>query len=491
MHVRVRVVVVEDDGSEHQLEIADLTRAEASTATLGLTLAESKQLLATLQAIMVTHQVATYLEQQRSCPHCRRRQRLQAQGTAPYRTLFGRVEVPNPRWQRCVCQPHAARTVRPLATLLPERTSPELRYLETSWAAEASYGSATKHLHDAFPLDDRHSAVTVRNHTLQAARRAEQRLGPEHVMFIEGCQATWDELPIPDGPLLVGLDGGIVRARRGATNAKDGHLFEVIAGKSILSFRRDDPEDVPPSSKCFAFVQTYDAKPKRRLFELLTAQGMQANQQVTFFSDGGDTVRDVAEYLNPDAEHILDWFHLTMRITVLQQCARGLAKAKANPDDHRTLERRLESVKHYLWHGNVAEALERLAWLEDDLECWGCDEDGHKHRQPDSPKAAQMLKYVQELATYISNNAGSIVNYGDRYRCGERISTGFVESTINQVVSKRMVKKQQMQWTPEGAHLLLQVRTQVLNGDWETTFRTWYPGFRPSSTLTVPAVRAA
>jgi len=33
------------------------------------------------------------------------------------------------------------------------------------------------------------------------------------------------------------------------------------------------------------------------------------------------------------------------------------------------------------------------------------------------------------------------------------------------VVSKRMVKKQQQQWTPRGAYLLLQVRTQVLNGD--------------------------
>jgi hypothetical protein len=49
---------------------------------------------------------------------------------------------------------------------------------------------------------------------------------------------------------------------------------------------------------------------------------------------------------------------------------------------------------------------------------------------------------------------------------------------VNQVVSKRMVKKQQMQWTPRGAHLLLQIRTRVLNGDWEATFRTWYPGFR-------------
>jgi hypothetical protein len=118
-----------------------------------------------------------------------------------------------------------------------------------------------------------------------------------------------------------------------------------------------------------------------------------------------------------------------MRLTVLQQCARGLAKEKAHLDDERTLERRVESVKHYLWHGKVAEALNGLAWLEEDLDCWGCDDEGHKRRQPDGDKAAHMLKYVQELATYIKNNASTIVNYGERYRCGERISTGFVEST--------------------------------------------------------------
>ena len=49
---------------------------------------------------------------------------------------------------------------------------------------------------------------------------------------------------------------------------------------------------------------------------------------------------------------------------------------------------------------------------------------------------------------------------------------------MNQVISKRMVKKQQMRWSQRGAHLLLQIRTRVLNGEWEATFRTWYPGFR-------------
>ena len=38
-----------------------------------------------------------------------------------------------------------------------------------------------------------------------------------------------------------------------------------------------------------------------------------------------------------------------------------------------------------------------------------------------------------------------------------------------------MVKKQQMQWTPEGAHYLLQTRTAVLNDDLRNHFERWYP----------------
>jgi hypothetical protein len=44
-------------------------------------------------------------------------------------------------------------------------------------------------------------------------------------------------------------------------------------------------------------------------------------------------------------------------------------------------------------------------------------------------------------------NQAFIPNYSDRYRHGETISTAFVESTVNYVVSKRFVKKQQMRWT--------------------------------------------
>jgi hypothetical protein len=84
----------------------------------------------------------------------------------------------------------------------------------------------------------------------------------------------------------------------------------------------------------------------------------------------------------------------------------------------------------------------------------------------------------EEFEIYIRNNREFIPNFGERYRQGETISTAFVESTINQVVSRRFVKKQQMQWTLKGAHLLLQTRTKVLNNELEDVFRRWYPQFR-------------
>jgi hypothetical protein len=82
-----------------------------------------------------------------------------------------------------------------------------------------------------------------------------------------------------------GIDGGMVRARHKAW------FFDVIAGKSIVAFTREEAEAIP-SAKRFAFVQTYDTKPRRRVWELMTSQGLQENQEVLFLSDGGETVRN-------------------------------------------------------------------------------------------------------------------------------------------------------------------------------------------------------
>jgi hypothetical protein len=167
-----------------------------------------------------------------------------------------------------------------------------------------------------------------------------------------------------------------------------------------------------------------------------------------------------------------------MRLTVMQQTAKGLPETMQDEEMTyavRTPVTTLDRLKWFLWHGNVYQAVQVMQTIEGNLEvAVATSDDG---------TARKLLKAVEEFHTYITNNAGFIPNYGERYRHGERISTGFVESTVNQVVSKRMVKKQQMQWSKRGAHLLLQIRTRVLNGEREATFRTWYPGFRAHAML--------
>jgi hypothetical protein len=163
-----------------------------------------------------------------------------------------------------------------------------------------------------------------------------------------------------------------------------------------------------------------------------------------------------------------------MRLTVLTQTAQGLPERVGEGEDQYELRpgvlKDLERVKWYLWHGNVFQALKELQGLQMDLDAAAFE--------TQDERAQKLLKSVEELHTYVQRNQAFVPNYGERYRNGEKIASGFVESAVNQVVSKRMVKKQQMGWSQRGAHLLLQIRTRVLDEEWENTFRGWYPAFR-------------
>ena len=174
-------------------------------------------------------------------------------------------------------------------------------------------------------------------------------------------------------------------------------------------------------------------------------------------------------YLNPEAEHYLDWFHITMRLTVMGQYAKGLDTTQERRQE---ILKSLESVKHYLWHGNVRRVRDRI----EDIHCF------LDSKELTGENSRKLRKALDEFDTYVVINEALIPNYGERWRNGEAIATGFVESAVNQIVSKRFAKKQQMQWTKKSAHLVLQMRTQVLDERLEETFRDWYPDFRRKTT---------
>jgi len=452
MKMRIQVVVEADDGTTVVQEVAEIAREGLRPDTVGLRLDEAKDLLRRVQQVVVEHQIADHLARQASCPCCDRPRVHKGAHTVVLRTLFGTLRLRSPRLYHCPCQSQPTRTFSPLADVLSERTTPELVYLETKFAALVSYGLTVRLLEETLPLGRPLSPEGVRHHAHRVAARLEDELGEEKAMFAEGCPLDWAALPRPDLPLTVGIDGGYVHSAT-QTSRRDG-WFGAIVGKSVTA---------AGDAKCFGFVQTYDTKPKRRLFEVLRSQGMQMNQQVTFLTDGGDDVRDLPLYLNPQAEHLLDWFHVTARITVMRQHAKGLHATDGLPAVDADTE--LERIKWYLWHGNVFRAMEETEALT-----WRLESDDTL-----SASGRKLAKALDEFLTYLRNNDASIPNDGERWRTGEVISTAFAESTVNQVLSKRMVKKQQMRWTPRGAHLLLQVRTRVLNDELQATFDRWYP----------------
>jgi hypothetical protein len=85
------------------------------------------------------------------------------------------------------------------------------------------------------------------------------------------------------------------------------------------------------------------------------------------------------------------------------------------------------------------------------------------------------------LLGYLERNQSALVHYATRRRRGEAISTAFLESSVNEIVAKRMNKKQQMRWNRATVQPFLDVRTAVLNDTLEDAFRHRYPGFRPAN----------
>ncbi len=453
-------VVIESDNGERQIvqEVAQIERSVLQPENLGLSLVEAKSLLNQVQRTLVESQVAEYEKQHDSCQHCEKKLLRKDKRIVVYRTLFGKLKLQCNRLFHCTCQEQPTRTFKPLANLLKERISPELLYLESKFASLMSYGLSVKLLQELLPIEGEISVTTVRHQLHVCAQRLESELGEEKGVYISGTQRDWDKLPRPELPLVVGIDGGYVRFYEKKSSTKGN--FEIIVGKSLKSDH---------TFKRFGGVYCYDTKPQRRIFEVLKSQGMQMNQQVTFLSDGDEKLRELMFGLNPNTEYLLDWFHITMRLTVMNQIAKGINQkdTKLNTD----MPKELERIKWYLWHGNVFRALQLLKYLVDDLEVEVFN--GNDQRQ-----VKKLLKLAQEFETYIDNNGACIPNYGERWHNDEAIATGFVESTVNQVISKRFVKKQQMRWTPKGAHLLLQMRMLVLNGELRGKFQQWYPGFR-------------
>jgi hypothetical protein len=153
-----------------------------------------------------------------------------------------------------------------------------------------------------------------------------------------------------------------------------------------------------------------------------------------------------------------------MRIQHVAQTVKGW------PDD--TAENRQEGarpadvvdqhIRWCLWHGQVQRALDLIGETLGRLEATANDE-----TSPVAASAGKVAAVLRDLETYVAGHAEIIIDYATARRYELPISTATTESAVQWLLHRRRNASQQMRWLPRGAHLMLKVRTSVMNGTFD------------------------
>ena len=160
-----------------------------------------------------------------------------------------------------------------------------------------------------------------------------------------------------------------------------------------------------------------------------------------------------------------------MRLTVRQQTATGRPLPRQDAEERDTLRdpvvRAREHLPWSLGPGHVSNAVQKIPALAMDLEVAVATTDEGTGRN--------RLQAVEACHPDMDRPRACIPHDGARSRSGERLSPGFVESTVTQVLSQRVGKKQPRQGTTRGAQLLWPTRLHTLNPERGTVVHRGYP----------------
>jgi len=163
----VRLVSLGAEGEEHSTDVLQIAKSRDLTdlASLGLTLAEGKRLLAGVQQELVAAQARAHAVRRPECRSCGIACRVKDYRQHAIATLFGRVTVRLPRFRCADCGTIAAGTGwSPHA-----RSTPELDRLRAQLSALLTYRTAAEVLAQMFPVDAGTAHETLRRRTFEVA----------------------------------------------------------------------------------------------------------------------------------------------------------------------------------------------------------------------------------------------------------------------------------------------------------------------------------
>jgi len=433
----VRLVSIGADGAEHSTDVLQIARPDnlADLANLGLTLAESKQLLAGVQQEIVAAQARVHAARRPECRSCGTTCRVKDYRQHEIATLFGQVTVRLPRFRCAGCGTFATGMEWPPHV----RSTPELDRLRAQFSALLTYRTAAALLGQMLPVDAGQDPESLRRHTFKVA---------ENLPVPATIQPA-----TPAEAIVVTLDSTFVRS--------------CEEGERHLEVRIGNVETAPGNRQVFGAVAKTDTDLGALIRRNLDAVGRTKDTTLTAFTDGCPGLRRILLDAGVDGLPILDWFHLAMRLQHLTQIAGGLssddperAAAKA------VIVEEVDRLHWRLWNGKAQDAQISLDRIRAVMHHFQGEPDGRRSVAP----SRKLWTALRALNDYLVGQSDWLVNYAERHRAGQRVGTALTEGTANFLVNHRMNKAQQMRWTRRGADRLLQVRCAVYNGTLGTGF---------------------
>jgi hypothetical protein len=436
--VMVELAGIEGTVQLHEVSAGGSATAGCSAETLGLTMAEGKMTLAGLQRHLVQAQAEEHCRSRRRSDYCGGQRPLKDFRRRRLISLYGVVEVRAPRFDPCRCGVAWRRTITPVAEIMPDRCTPEYERTLARMGSELPYRRARSLLEAFFPLSHAPEVETIRQRTLHVGARLER----------EAVRQPTFAPPAEARSIALAIDGGHVKAVR----SYQGRSFEAF----VAQVSNDDSKQL-----VFSSMPAEADRQAQQLRGVLHDLGATSRTPVTILSDGADGPRSLGEEASiGPTHHVLDWFHLSMRIQHVAQTVKGWPDATAA--DRREGTRLADIVDQHirwrLWHGQVRRALDLIGGSLEPLDAMA------KGESSAAAQAAKVAGVLRSLETYVSGQSALIINYEKARRNDEPISTATTESTVQWLLHRRMGANQQMRWSSRGAHLMLKVRTSVING---------------------------
>ena len=441
MDVRIIVETRFENGTTKTRRLGCLSRPFRRTQPegFGLLLEDAKTILRQLQNAILRDQIEEISEASRICPDCDRVRAIHDCRSRVLDTLFGRFQVKAPRIRRCACNTRSGVALggplSPLARFFPDRSTPELRRLQAELGARHSFREAA-HILETFLPCAKQVNTSVRNRLGKVA----QAIGdsePTEPMIAADTEGA--------PGLTVFLDGAHIRCR---PEYQKRHL-DVVVGK------------IEGHDKCrrFGLVQQAVLSPACQLRQDLRALGWDHRKVVTVISDGEPALPNlVRDAVGGKVRHILDWWHISMRIQHVENAVKGLLQIGGFSGIPVLFKRPAETLQWYLWHGKVLTATTSLQWLMVDCARLATDD------RAATEAARRVQARCRDLYSYLANNIDNLTNYGCRHRRGLPISSSRAEGCVDDIANTRMGKRRRMRWSPRGAHRLAVVRATVLDG---------------------------